>query len=94
MNDKAKKMICDGIDVVNLAGGEPNFDTPKQIKDAAIQALNEGKTHYVASGMIPELRQAITEKLQRENKITIDPSQLILTPGGKYSLFLCMQAFT
>lgn len=92
MNDKAKKMICDGIDVVNLAGGEPNFDTPKQIKDATIQALNEGKTHYVASGMIPELRQAITEKLQRENKITIDPSQLILTPGGKYSLFLCMQA--
>ncbi len=92
MNDKAKQMKNEGIDIVNLAGGEPNFDTPQQIKDATIKALNEGKTHYVAGGMIPELRQGIVEKLQRENHIEIDPSQIILTPGGKYSLFLCMQA--
>ncbi len=92
MNDKAKKMKNEGIDIVNLAGGEPNFDTPQAIKDATIKALNEGKTHYVAGGMIPELRQGITDKLKRENNIEIDPSQIILTPGGKYSLFLCMQA--
>ncbi len=92
MNDKAKQMKSEGIDIVNLAGGEPNFDTPQKIKDATIKALNEGKTHYVAGGMIPELRKAIVEKLKRENHIEIDPSQIILTPGGKYSLFLCMQA--
>lgn len=92
MNDKAKQMKNEGIDIVNLAGGEPNFDTPQKIKDATIKALNEGKTHYVAGGMIPELRQGIVEKLQRENHIEIEPSQIILTPGGKYSLFLCMQA--
>ena len=92
MNDKAKKMKNEGIDIVNLAGGEPNFDTPQSIKDATIKALNKGKTHYVAGGMIPELRQGITDKLKRENSIEIDPSQIILTPGGKYSLFLCMQA--
>lgn len=92
MNDKAKQMKSEGIDIVNLAGGEPNFDTPQKIKDATIKALNEGKTHYVAGGMIPELRIGIVEKLKRENHIEIDPSQIILTPGGKYSLFLCMQA--
>ena len=92
MNDKAKKMIASGIDVINLAGGEPNFDTPQPIKDATIKALNAGKTHYVAGGMIPELRQGITEKLKRENHIEVDPANIILTPGGKYSLFLCMQA--
>lgn len=92
MNQKAKQMQQEGIDVVNLSGGEPNFDTPQPIKDACIQALNEGKTHYVAGGMIPELRQGIVDKLKRENNIEIDPSQLLLTPGGKYSLFLCMQA--
>lgn len=92
MNDKAKQMKSEGIDIVNLAGGEPNFDTPQRIKDATIKALNEGKTHYVAGGMIPELRNGIVEKLKRENHIEIDPSQIILTPGGKYSLFLCMQA--
>lgn len=92
MNDKAKKMIAEGIDIVNLAGGEPNFDTPQPIKDATIQALNDGKTHYVAGGMIPELRKGIQEKLKRENNIEVDSSNIILTPGGKYSLFLCMQA--
>ncbi len=92
MNDKAKQMKNDGIDIVNLAGGEPNFDTPQTIKDATIKALNEGKTHYVAGGMIPELRKGIVEKLKRENQIEIDASQVLLTPGGKYSLFLCMQS--
>lgn len=92
MNDKAKKMIAEGIDVINLAGGEPNFDTPQPIKDATIKALNDGKTHYVASGMIPELRQGIVDKLKRENHISVDPANIILTPGGKYSLFLCIQA--
>lgn len=92
MNEKAKKLISEGVDIVNLSGGEPNFDTPKPIKDACIKALNEGKTHYVAGGMIPELRQGIVDKLKRENNMEIDPSQVILTPGGKYSLFLCMQA--
>lgn len=92
MNAKAKKMMQEGIDVINLAGGEPNFDTPQSIKDATIQALQNGETHYVAGGMLQELRFALVEKLQTENNISIDPSQLILTPGGKYALFLCMQA--
>lgn len=92
MNEKAKQLQSEGIDIINLSGGEPNFDTPQPIKDACIKALQEGKTHYVAGGIIPELRQGITDKVKRENNITIDPSQIILTPGGKYSLFLCLQA--
>lgn len=92
MNEKAKKLQSEGVDIVNLSGGEPNFDTPQPIKDACIKALQEGKTHYVAGGIIPELRDGIVEKLKRENNIEVDGSQIILTPGGKYSLFLCMQA--
>src|SRR5204863_517446 len=64
---KAKQMKAEGQDVVGFGAGEPDFDTPQHIKDAAIQALNEGFTKYTPSSGIPELRQAIADKFKREN---------------------------
>ena len=81
---KAAAMRAEGIDVVSLAAGEPDFDTPQHIKDAAIAAINAGKTKYSkpASG-VPELKDAICRKLQRENGLTYKPSQIIVTAGAK-----------
>ena len=91
MSKKATELKSQGIDVINLAGGEPNFDTPVQIKQAAIDALNNGKTHYTMGG-VKELREGIVEKLKRENNIETKVDNIILTPGGKYALFLTVQA--
>ncbi len=91
MSQKANQLKEEGKDIINLAGGEPNFDTPKRVKDAAIKALNEGATHYTMGG-IKELKAGIVEKLEKENHINVDEDQMILTPGGKYALFLTVQA--
>ncbi|MGI8964953.1 MAG: pyridoxal phosphate-dependent aminotransferase, partial [Limisphaerales bacterium] len=85
IDSKAKQMKADGIDVVAFGTGEPDFDTPQHIKDAAIKALNEGFTKYTASSGIPELRQAIADKFQRENNLIYKPSQIIVSCGGKHS---------
>jgi aspartate aminotransferase len=84
---KAKQMKADGQDVVGFGAGEPDFDTPQHIKDAAIRALNEGFTKYTPSSGIPELRQAIADKFKRENGLTYKPSQVIVSSGGKHSCF-------
>ncbi|MDQ6632498.1 MAG: pyridoxal phosphate-dependent aminotransferase [Verrucomicrobiota bacterium] len=85
IDSKAKQMKADGIDVVGFGAGEPDFDTPQHIKDAAIKALNEGFTKYTASSGIPELRQAIADKFKRENNLSYKPSQIIVSCGGKHS---------
>jgi len=88
----AKQMLKDGIDIVSFGAGEPDFDTPKYIKNAAIKALKEGKTKYTPAGGIPELREKIAQKLKNENNIDYSPDQIIVTIGGKHSVYESMQA--
>src|SRR5512144_3273792 len=84
---KAKQMKAEGVDVVGFGAGEPDFDTPQHIKDAAAKALAAGFTKYTPSAGIPELRQAIADKFKRENGLTYKPSQVIVSCGGKHSCF-------
>jgi aspartate aminotransferase len=84
---KAKAMKAAGEDVVGFGAGEPDFDTPQHIKDAAAKALAAGFTKYTPSSGIPELRQAIADKFQKENGLTYKPSQIIVSCGGKHSCF-------
>src|SRR5436189_6218910 len=84
---KAKQMKADGQDVVGFGAGEPDFDTPQHIKDAAIKALNEGFTKYTPASGTPELRQAIADKFKRENGLIYKPSQIIVSCGGKHSCY-------
>ena len=87
IDSKAKQMKAEGIDVVGFGVGEPDFDTPQHIKDAAIKALNDGFTKYTPSSGIPELRQAAADKFKRENNLSYKPSQIIISCGGKHSCF-------
>ncbi|PYK98121.1 MAG: aspartate aminotransferase [Verrucomicrobia bacterium] len=84
---KAKQMKADGLDVVGFGAGEPDFDTPQHIKDAAARALADGFTKYTPSSGIPELRQAIADKFKRENGLGYKPSQIIVSCGGKHSCY-------
>ena len=84
---KAKAMKAAGEDVVGFGAGEPDFDTPQFIKDAAAKALAAGFTKYTPSSGIPELRQAIADKFKRENGLTYKPSQIIVSCGGKHSCY-------
>jgi aspartate aminotransferase len=84
---KAKAMKAAGEDVVGFGAGEPDFDTPQHIKDAAAKALAAGFTKYTPSSGIPELRQAIADKFKRENGLDYKPSQVIVSCGGKHSCY-------
>jgi aspartate aminotransferase len=84
---KAKKLKADGEDVCSFSAGEPDFDTPQHIKDAAAQALASGFTKYTPSSGIPELREAIAAKLKSDNKLEYKPSQIIVNCGAKHSCF-------
>jgi len=90
---KCRAMQAQGIDVIGFGAGEPDFDTPEHIKQAAIQALNAGDTKYTASSGIPALREAICEKLQRENGLAYQPNQIIVSLGAKHSIYNLFQAF-
>jgi aspartate aminotransferase len=92
IDSKAKAMKAAGEDVVGFGAGEPDFDTPQHIKDAAAKALAAGFTKYTPSSGIPELREAIVEKFQRENGLTYKPSQVIVSCGGKHSCFNVIMA--
>ncbi|MDD1684301.1 MAG: aminotransferase class I/II-fold pyridoxal phosphate-dependent enzyme, partial [Methanoregula sp.] len=81
-----------GPDSINLGLGQPDFDTPQHIKDAAIQAIREGKTGYTTNNGIPELRAAISRKFKRENNLRYHPDQLIITAGASEALHIVMQA--
>jgi aspartate aminotransferase len=87
IDSKAKEMKAKGEDVVGFGAGEPDFDTPQHIKDAAAAALAAGFTKYTPSSGIPELRQAIADKFQRENGLTYKASQIIVSNGGKHSCY-------
>jgi aspartate aminotransferase len=84
---KAKQMKAEGLDVVGFGAGEPDFDTPQHIKDAAAAALAAGFTKYTPSSGIAELRQAIADKFKRDNGLTYKASQIIVSCGGKHSCF-------
>src|SRR5215470_3844670 len=92
LNARAKALAAAGKDVAGLSAGEPDFDTPEHVKDAAIQALHEGFTKYTATPGIPELRAAIVKKLREENHLDFAPDQVIVTNGGKQGLYNCFQA--
>ena len=93
VSDKARALKAQGIDVVDLGGGDPDFITPEHIRKAAIDAMNAGETHYVASPGIPPLRKAIAEKLKTDNELEYDwNKEILVTPGGKASLFQAMLA--
>jgi len=84
---KAKAMQAAGEDVIAFAAGEPDFDTPAFIKDAAIDALKAGKTGYGPVPGTPELRRAVCDKLERENHLHYEPSQIVVSVGAKHALF-------
>ena len=88
---KAKQMKKDGIDVVGFGAGEPDFDTPKNIKEAAIRSINEGFTKYTPSGGIPELKQAVCDKFRKENNIEYKPNEVLISCGGKHTLYNIME---
>jgi len=92
ISDKAKKMQREGIDVISLSIGEPDFDTPQHIKDACIDALNRGETHYAPSNGIPELLSAISEKIRDENHFPCTPSKVIVACGAKDAIYDAMEA--
>src|SRR6266478_1700480 len=87
IDSKAKAMKAEGIDVCGFGAGEPDFDTPEHIKKAAIDALEAGFTKYTPSAGIPELRQAITEKLAADNGLSYRAAQVIVSNGAKHSCY-------
>ena len=87
MMQKGRELAAQGLDVINLAGGEPDADTPKHIQQAAFEAIAAGDTHYPPSFGKPELLDAICAKLERENNVRAVPDQLMVTPGGKWAIY-------
>jgi len=89
---QARELKAAGRDVIGLGAGEPDFDTPDNIKEAAIAAIRRGETKYTAVEGIPELRAAIAEKFQRENNLQYRPSEIFVAPGGKAVIYTALMA--
>ncbi len=89
---KAAELKAAGRDVIGLGAGEPDFDTPQNIKDAAVAAIAEGKTKYTAVDGIPELKQAICAKFKRDNDLSYTPAQVTVGTGGKQVLYNAFMA--
>ena len=87
MMQKGRELAAQGLDVINLAGGEPDADTPQHIQQAAFDAIAAGDTHYPPSFGKPELLDAICAKPERENTVRAEPDQLMVTPGGKWAIY-------
>lgn len=92
---KAKALERQGRDIVHLEIGEPDFDTPQNIKEAAVKALNEGYTHYVSAAGILELREAVAEHISESRGVDVDPDEVVVTPGAKpiafFSILACVE---
>ena len=89
---KAKALMASGEDVCSFAAGEPDFDTPQHIKDACISALQAGRTKYVPTPGIEELRKAIAESYAGAYGLKVAPGQVVVSPGGKFSCYLAIMA--
>ena len=92
VTDKARALKAAGRNVIGLGAGEPDFDTPENIKQAAIKAIKDGKTKYTDVGGIPELKEAVINKFKRENELTYKPNQIIIGTGGKQVLYNALMA--
>jgi aspartate aminotransferase len=92
VSSKARDLKAAGKDVISLGAGEPDFDTPDNIKEAAIKAIRDGKTKYTNVDGIPELKEAICRKFKRENGLDYKPAQAFVAPGGKKVIFNAMMA--
>ena len=92
VTQKARELRAQGMDVIGLGAGEPDFDTPDNIKEAAIDAINRGETKYTAVDGIPELKQAIVKKFKKENNLEYSVSQIFVAPGGKAIIYNAMMA--
>src|ERR1700704_4099359 len=90
--DKARALKAAGFDVIGLGAGEPDFDTPDNIKQAAIEAIKRGETKYTAVDGIPELKRAVAEKFKRENGLAYKPSEITVGSGGKQVLYNALLA--
>ena len=88
---KAKELKAQGIDVIGLGAGEPDFNTPQNILDAAVDSMNKGLTKYTPAGGLPVLKKAIIDKLQRDNELTYEPNQIIVGVGAKHVLYTLFQ---
>ena len=86
MAKKARELVAKGIDVINLSFGEPDFQTPQYIKDAAKQAIDDGFTFYTPVAGYPELRQAIADKLKRDNNLDYKPENIVVSTGAKQAI--------
>ncbi|MDL1955590.1 MAG: pyridoxal phosphate-dependent aminotransferase [Candidatus Desulfofervidus auxilii] len=91
INAKAKAMQAAGIDVISLAAGEPDFDTPEHIKEAAIKAIKDGFTKYTAVGGIPELKEAVVNYIAKEYGLNYSPEEVLISCGGKHALYNLFQ---
>jgi aspartate aminotransferase len=91
IDTRAKELQALGQDIVALGAGEPDFDTPSHIKEAAIASLREGKTKYTAPTGIPELKKAVSDKLSRENGVNIPSTQVVITSGVKHAVANVLQ---
>ncbi len=89
---KAKKLEAQGKDIIHLEIGEPDFDTPSNIKEAAKRAIDDGYTHYGPSAGLPELREVIAEEVQKTRGVDCNPDQIVVTPGAKPIMFFCIMA--
>ena len=92
VTQKARQLKAEGRDVIGLGAGEPDFDTPENIKEAAIDAIRRGETKYTDVTGIPELKKAIAAKFARENNLTYAPEQCYVAPGGKPIIYNAMMA--
>ena len=93
VSDKARAMAAQGLGVINLGGGDPDFGTPSHIVNAALDAIRRGYTHYVSSAGIKGIRRAIADKLREENGLEFDPdAEIMVTPGAKLALFAAIMA--
>jgi len=92
MNARAKEMKRQGIDVLSFTVGEPDFNTPAHIAAAGIEAIREGFTRYTPAAGIPELKEAICMKLDRDNELQYEPADVIVSNGAKHSIYNALQA--
>ena len=92
VTQKARELRSQGMDVIGLGAGEPDFDTPDNIKEAAIDAINRDETKYTAVDGIPELKQAIVKKFKKENNLEYTTNQIFVAPGGKAIIYNAMMA--
>jgi aspartate aminotransferase len=89
---KARELRARGIDVISFGAGEPDFDTPQRIKDAAVRAMERGQTKYTEVGGVPELRAAVCTKLKRDNGLDYEPADILVSVGAKHALFNLVMA--